>query len=312
MRDTSTALDYNLTNLDRSTWMEQVEEVADEFGYAEPIGEDHTALLIDGNRTLLVSFECMASVRKQNDGAAPAGWGFVQSHGWSSLTLLAEAGIDWFRTPALYGFFDRMIDDGFFDDFDQVLFYGAGAAGYAAAAYSVCAPECRVLLIQPQATLARARAQWDRRFPQTRRLDFTTRFGYAPTMVETADAVTVIHDPTVLEDAVHAQMFDRANTTHLTCPYIGPDAQRALRAMDVLPDLIELAMDGKLTPAVYAPLWRARHQYLPYLRTLMFRVEREERHDRLLARLCRHVGATGNHPMFQDKLAELEARGVAL
>jgi len=312
MKDTATAFEYNLTNLSRSNWTTQIEDIADDFGDSEPVGADHTALLIDAGRSLMVSFESVATVRGQNDGAAPIGWGFVQSHGWSSLTLLANNDPDWFRTPAIYGYFDRMIDDGFFDDFDQILFYGAGAAGYAAAAFSVCAPETQVLVIQPQSTLDPARAKWDRRFPQTRRLDFKTRFGYAPLMVETADKVTVIHDPSILEDAMHAQMFDAPNTTHLTCPYIGPDAQRAMRSMDFLPDLIEQAMDGTLEPASYAELWRARHQFLPFLRTLMHRVEGTERHDRLLARLCRHVGADGKRPLFQEKFAALEAKGVTL
>jgi hypothetical protein len=80
--------------------------------------------LVDAGRTLLVSFESVAGIRKHNDDAAPLGCGFVQSHGWSSLTVMANAELDWFRHPAVYGYFDRMIDDGFFDDFDQILFYG--------------------------------------------------------------------------------------------------------------------------------------------------------------------------------------------
>jgi hypothetical protein len=266
--------------------------------------------LIDAGRTLLVTFESIASARKMNDGTAPLGWGFVQSHGWSSLTLLADSAIDWFRHPAVYGYFDRMIDDGFFDDFDQILFYGAGAAGYAAAAFSVAAPDTNVLVIQPHATLDPDRARWDRRFPESRRLDFKTRFGFAPMMVETAQDVFVVHDPSVVEDAMHASLFDGANTQHMTCPYLGPDAPRHLMAMDVLPELIEYAMDGELTPATYTQLWRARRTHLPYLRTLMHRLDVQEEHEYLLARLCRHVVRGGKRPLFSMKLAELKDRGV--
>ena len=214
MKDMSANFSYELNDLDRTAWIEQVDEIAEEFGYSEPVGPNHTALLIDAGRTLIVSFESVASVRMSNDETAPIGWGFVQSHGWSSLTLLAEHDTDWFRHPAMFGYFDRMIDDGFFDDFDQVLFYGAGAAGYAAAAYSVAAPDAYVLAIQPQATLDPALARWDRRHPEARRLDFTSRFGYAPMMVETAAAVSIIHDPSVSEDAMHASLFNGDNTAH--------------------------------------------------------------------------------------------------
>ncbi len=312
MKDTATTFAYDLGGLDRTTWMGQVEEIADEFGHAEPVGPDHMALLVDAGRTLLVTFETAVGVRKHNDAEAPLGWGFVQSHGWSSLTLMAEAEIDWFRHPAIFGYFDRMIDDGFFDDFDQVLFYGAGAAGYAAAAYSVAAPDANVLIVQPQSTLDPALARWDTRHPEARRLDFTSRFGYAPMMVETAAQVSVIHDPSVIEDAMHACLFNGDNTTHLNCPYLGPDADLALTAMDVLPELIEQAMDGELTQASFADLWRARQTFMPYLRTLLYRLDADERQERLLARLCRHVAKHKNRPLFAKKLAELEARGVTL
>ncbi|MEJ6745505.1 MAG: hypothetical protein QNK98_01850 [Yoonia sp.] len=46
-----------------------------------------------------------------------------------------------------------MIDDGFFEDFYNVLFYGTHGGTYAAAAYSVAAPGCTVLALRPQATL---------------------------------------------------------------------------------------------------------------------------------------------------------------
>lgn len=311
MKDTATTFDYDLVKLDRATWIDRVETIADEFGYAEPVGPSHTAVLIDAGRSLFVSFESVTNVRQHNDSDAPLGWGFVQTHGWSSLTLLADAGTDWFRHPAVFGYFDRLIDDGFFDDFDQILFYGAGAAGYAAAAYSVAAPEARVLAIQPQATLDPTLARWDQRFTVARRLEFTSRFGYAPMMVETADMVSIVHDPSVIEDAMHASLFNGKNTTHLSCPYLGPSADRALNVMDVLPEMIELAMDGDLTRASFATLWRARRGYGPYLRTLMHRLDADEQHERLLLRLCRHMDAKGSRPAFSKKLAELEARGVS-
>lgn len=312
MKDTAALFAYDLGDLDRSVWMEQVEDITDEFGHAEPVGPNHQALLIDAGRTLLVTFETVATVRKHNDGDAPLGWGFVQSHGWSSLTLMADADVDWFRHPAIFGYFDRLIDDGFFDDFDQVLFYGSGAAGYAAAAYSVAAPDAQVLVIQPQSTLDPALARWDTRHPKARRLDFSTRFGYAPMMVETASQVSVIHDPAVIEDAMHASLFNGDNVAQFACPYLGPNADLALMAMDVLPELIEQAMDGDLTPESFATLWRARQTFMPYLRTLLVRLDTDEHHQRLLARLCRQVTKRHNRPMFAKKLAELEARGVSL
>lgn len=312
MKDITTTFAYELNGLNRSEWISSVEHLAEDSGHAHSVGLNHLALFIDAGSTLLVSFESIGSVRRTNDDAAPIGWGFVQSHGWSSLTLMAESETDWFRHPAIFGYFDRMIDDGFFDDFDQILFYGAGAAGYAAAAFSVAAPETRVLAIQPQATLDPSLARWDQRHPEARRLDFTSRFGYAPMMVETAAQVSIIHDPSVIEDAMHASLFKGDNTDHFSCGYLGPDAQRGLLGMDVLPDLIEQAMYGTLTQGSFATLWRARRTHVPYLRTLAHRLEVEDRHDRILARYCRQISDGGNRPFFTKKLAALQARGVTI
>ncbi len=312
MKDVAAAFRYELTGLDRVDWVARVEQTCETYGDFEPIGQKHHALFVDVGRTLLVAFESVAGIRQINDESAPMGWGYVQSHGWSSLTMMSDAEKDWFRDPAIYGYFDRLIDDGFFDDFDTVLFYGAGAAGYAAAAYSVAAPEARVLVIQPQATLEPSLTRWDRRFEQARRLDFTSRFGYAPMMLETAQQAWVVHDPSVIEDAMHATLFDGHNTEHLTCPYLGPNAHRALMTMDSLPELIEQAMEGRLTQQSYAEIWRARQTYMPYLRTLFYRIEAEDRHPRLMARLCRKVGQSGKRPLFDEKLAELEAAGIKI
>lgn len=311
MKDMRSDFAFDLADLDRAGWLEAVDEIAEDHGYAEPVGPDYTALFIDANTTLLVSFEAVATVRAQNDGKAPMGWGFVRDHGWSSLTFLSNEDPDWFRHPAMIGTFDRLIDDGFFDDFDQILFYGQGAAGYAAAAFSVAAPEANVLVIQPQATLARDIASWDRRFAQTRRLDFTSRFGYAPMMVETADSVAVIFDPNITEDAVHASLFSGPNTARFETPYLGPNAARDLASMDILQDMIELAMEGTLTARAFASLWRERQSHAPYLRSLVQKLDKQPQHRQLLAQLCRHVAAQGNRPFFAKKLAELEAEGTS-
>lgn len=310
MKDIAASFQYELSGLDPEAWSETLETVSEEYGYFEPVGPHHSAAFIDAGRTLLVTFEAAATIRSTNAGAAPLGWSFVKDNGWSSLTVMAERAGDWFRHPAMFGFFDRMIDDGFFDDFDQILFYGAGAGGYAAAAFSVAAPDARVLAIQPQATLDAGLAGWDRRFPKARRIDFSSRYGYAPQMVETASDVWIIHDPLILEDAVHASLFQGDNTRHLQCRNLNKRADRSLMTLGIWSDLIEQAMTGELTELSYAHLWRARQDNLKYLRTLFSKLDDAGTHPRLLARLCRTVSEQADRPLFAEKLAELEAKGI--
>ena len=100
--------------------------------------------------------------------------------GWSHLCLLSH-GDTWFRDNRVYGYFDRLIDDGFFDEFEQVIFYGAGACGYAAAAFSVAAPGAKRGDARPQATLDPRVAEWDDRYLHMRRTRSPTATATPPT-----------------------------------------------------------------------------------------------------------------------------------
>jgi hypothetical protein len=60
----------------------------------------------------------------------------------------------------------------------------------------VAAPGARVLAFRPLATLDPAVAGWDDRFPQARRRDWTSRYGFAPAMLDAAAGAAILHDPT--------------------------------------------------------------------------------------------------------------------
>ena len=308
MADHNDLFDLQLEGLDSDAWHARVEELGSALGECTLLGGRYLAAQIDDGPRLLVSFENAPAARESHPEAAPRGWLVARDRGWSTLTLLANDPENWFRDAAAHAFFDRLIDDGYFDEFEEVLFYGVGGAGYAAAAYSVAAPEARVLAIRPQATLNPARAGWDRRFLGQRAKDFTSRFGYAPDMLETAIRAWIIHDPLVPEDAAHATLFAAPNTTLLRTPHLGRTPERELAAMRLLDDLIEEAMHGTLDRENFARHWRARREHLPYLRTLLRQLDKQDR-DGLLARLCRFVlRGNSRRPLFAKHLARIEAQ----
>jgi len=162
---------------------------------------------------LIVKFEHHSDLSAYSSGVL-IGWQLAQEKGWSHLCVLSEHQ-DWFRDPHVIRHFDRLIDNGFSDQFDDVIFYGCYAGGYAAAAYSVSYPMATVIAINPQATLNPSIASWDKRFKHTRRQDFTTRFGYAPKMSESAKNVFVFYDQASPENAMKAALFQGDNVTHL-------------------------------------------------------------------------------------------------
>ncbi|MEO0863824.1 MAG: phosphoadenosine phosphosulfate reductase, partial [Pseudomonadota bacterium] len=162
MQDDVQGFDPDLADLPKGGWLTRLAGVAEAHGFFKPLGKRHFAAHVSGSDTLIVTFETIQGMRALSDNAEPLGWSMVREHGWSHLCVASD-GDTWFRDSHIYGLFDTLIDDGFFDDYEQILFYGAGPCGYAAAAYSVAAPGARVVAIQPQATLDPRVTEWDDR-----------------------------------------------------------------------------------------------------------------------------------------------------
>ncbi len=297
-------LDLDLSGLPQNDWLGRLDELGDAHGYFEQLGSRHFALLIDAGPQLLVTFETLESAR-QNPGARPRGFEFVTQHGWSHLALVSD-GDSWFRDPAVYRFFDRLTDDGFFDRFAAVLFFGIGSGGYAAAAYSVANPGAQVLAIRPQATLDPAQTGWDKRFMAKRRLDFNSRYGYAPDMLDAAGSAFVLCDPGFTPDALHASLFRRPNVTALRCPLLGQRPETGLDAMQITAPLIEQAMEGGLSLASFGALWRTRRSNPNYMRGLLKKAELAGRAG-FVRRLCTQGLATRDSAFYRRKLQELDA-----
>lgn len=294
---------------DRSAWLARIEEIGEEAGYFQTVGSRHWAFFSDEDPVLLVTFETVQSIREREDGL-PMGHEIAKQRGWSSLCLIAD-GETWYRDPAVYRYFDRLVDDAFFEDFDRVVFYGAGMGGYAACAYSVTAPGATVLAIQPVATLDPTIAGWDRRHLQQRRLSFTDRYGFAPAMVEGAGQVFTLFDPAETLDAMHAALFTAPFVTPLRCPYLGARVEHALQQMKLLPDLIFAAGEGGLDAGYFYRAWRARRRYGPYLRGLMAKLDAMRR-PQLAGLLARNVVARMQAPRFRQRLVELTEQGTEL
>lgn len=280
-------------------------------GFQRKLDDDHWVTFLGRGSTLLVTFEPLEITLATDESAMPLGIDFVEDKNWS-LMHFSNRSESWFRSPAMYQFLDELVDDCFFDDFDQVIFYGVGTSGYAAAAFSIVAPGANVMVIRPQATLDIEKAGWDHRYPESRRLRFNDRYGYAPDMLEGAGSAVVLYDPIEHLDAVHASLFQGPNVMRLRCRYMRDTIDLSLKQMDLLHRFIELAAQGELTPSLFYKLMRVRRNHSRYLRSLMFHVDREEQPLRT-AVVCAHVLQRINGPAFRRKLAssrdKLAAKG---
>lgn len=289
-------------------WMEPMDRIADDDGYLEPLGKQHWAFFAEDRTTLLVTFERAEDIRARDD-KLPMAYKICQERGWSLLTIIAE-GDTWWRDPSVWGYFDRLVDDAFFDDFDKVLFMGAGAAGYAACAYAVSAPGCSVLAIAPRATQDPELAGWDRRDMQARRLDFRSRYGYAPDMTEGVGRVWLLHDPLNAADAMHAALFRAPWVTYLNARYTDESTEALLCSMKMLEKLVEEAFAGNLNALSFAKIWRQRRNHGIWLRRLLAAVSSQKR-PKLELMLCRSVSSRMRAPRFAARLKQLEAAAAA-
>lgn len=292
---------------DRDSWLALIDLIGEEEGYFQTVGSRHWAMFVEDSPTLIVSFETMDQARARA-GQMPLAHHVAAAKGWSHLCLIAD-GQTWYRDPAVYAYFDRLVDEAFFEDFDQVLFYGAGPSAYAACAFSVAAPGARVLALNPVATLDPAVAGWDDRFKPARKLDFASRYGYAPDMVDGCAGLSLVFDPRQKADAMHAALFRAPFATALRARYAGGDMESVLSRFGVLTDLVILAADGKLTSASFAKLWRKRRDDAAYLKNLLQDVESSGHKNRALV-LCTNVVNRLKIQRFRKRLAELTEAGA--
>lgn len=297
--------------LSDAEWLEKLRGIGEKDGYFSSLGKDHASIFVERSHDVLfVGFESLFGIRSVSDTGLPVAFDVCGRRGWSHLSLIAQKQ-SWFRDQLVWNYFDRLVDYGFFEDFDKVIFYGAGMCGYAAAAYSVVAPGSQVITVSPQATLDRPLTQWDARFPTTRRMDFESRYAYAPDMLDAAQAAFIIYDPDETEDAMHAALFQGPNIHHHRYRRGGAGAIEAdLRALGLVSILSEKAANGTLTPAKLANVLKLRKRHVPYLRALLARVLSEDR-PALTAALCRAVLKDRPIPRFRQHLEQAERRLAA-
>lgn len=306
MQDVTSTSEQPLAGLSKDAWLAKFSEITEDYGTFRTLNDKHLTAYLEGDETLLVTFESVQGIRALTEAAQPLGWELTKSLGWSNLCIASD-GDTWFRDRVVWGYIDELIDEGFFDEFDKIIFYGAGPCGYAAATYSVAAPGSTVVAIQPQATLDPRVTAWDDRFSEHRRLDFTSRYGFAPEMIDAAENIFVLFDPNEQLDAMHAALFHKPHMRSLRVRHLGSAVQTDLMEMNILNRILVQAESGKLSTTSFAKLYRARRDHPPYLRRLLAALDAEGR-DGLALRLARYVTQKMKAPRFQRRLAELKAK----
>jgi pimeloyl-ACP methyl ester carboxylesterase len=219
----------------------------------------HTALFYQrSNRTLVVTFDNMKS-RETPSPAYPWGYDFLAKQDYSHLGIVMRRRNDWFRHKDLANFFDMLRDDGFFDTFDNVVFYGSSMGGYGALAYASASPGARVVTFSPQTSLDPAHVPFESRYRNGfARGDWSGPYLDGAFEARTASQVIVFYDPYEGIDRSHVLRLE-ANTrlNRMKMPFAGHDTMRRLVMQEILPEICFLALEGKLTAKCFNNKLRA-------------------------------------------------------
>ena len=306
MRDLAYADQLDLSNLTMSEWLDALNDLDSDDIFVEYLEKNHGAVLQENGPVLIVTFETYSAFAKRESLAHPLGWDIANRFGWSSLTILCDQ-FDWFRSKHIYAYFDRLVGDGTIDQFERAIFLGIGETSHSAAAFSLVATHCDVVLFGPIASLATDVASWDTRFPAARRLDFTSRFGYAPSLVETAQNVYMFYDKSNPVETMHATLFKGENINRFAAPLQGI-AWGALTSRPFVIESLKHIVAGADAHVHFTHL-RGRRRSTAYLRKLLLRAQQMNR-PWMVKIICEHtLSIYENAPRF---IKALEAANHAL
>jgi len=121
VRDTGSMLQENFSDLSFDEWLETINTYEDENCTVDFLGPDHAAIMQESGKNLIVHFENHQDINANWRWGRPLGWQLASEAGWSSLSLVSRER-SWFRDPYVYAYFDRLIDDGILDNFENFVF----------------------------------------------------------------------------------------------------------------------------------------------------------------------------------------------
>ena len=271
---------------ENDSWPTIARALAGTQGFFSQGPQGHSFLFMPRDpKVLVVTFDNLDIAMNKRADRRPWGYDFIEKQGWSMLGVLA-GGWTWYREPWVSQQFDKLREEGFFDQFDRVVFYGASMGGYAAAAFSAACPGADVVIISPQSTLDRRLVPFETRYHTAWGYDYSGPYGDAAEVSKSARRVTILFDPYEPLDAGHVARFTGENVVKLRCPLMGHRLGSSLSQMGLLSRTILRALSSQLDPVAFYADLRARHAFPRYQKELFRKTLQRNRPD-----LARRVGA---------------------
>lgn len=241
-----------------------------------------------GSNVLFVTFD---PLKKSDRSDAPRPWLYeeVRSNGYSVLGLIAKRQ-DWYRNADTPDVISELAGQGFFADFDRVVFAGTDSGAYAALTYSRLVPGCDVLALAPITSLNKKIVPFENRFAYPlKSLDWTT-----PEYLDAADAapaanhVYVLYDPFLDEEKLHATRIAGDNIEYIKCRHFGGRLTRHLESCGALEGLVGAVGAGQFSAKAFAGSLGGRRKQRNWCKKLLFDLS-DRNHPKLALALAEKI-----------------------
>lgn len=288
----------------------QAMQIGNECGFFR----DHDlacAMFARGNKQLIVSFCNLASF--QDEQRMPWLYGKSQQYGWSILGIMAKKK-DWYRNNSAPEIILKLVAEGFFLEFDRIVFTGTSMGGFAALTLSSLVPGSQVLAFSPQSTLDAPLVPFDKRYKWARK---NTDWIYpelkdAAQLTQVSEKIFIVLDPMIPEDRQHVDRISPDNLVRLNCRFMGHTLPNSLKRAGVLDHLICSVMDDNFSQKGFYMEFRSGRRNMITWRKSLINSAIERDHPRLALAVCERTLQDGGGPFFRKtktRLMEEYAKG---
>lgn len=262
-------------------WFVELYPGGDGAGFLQKL-ERHSVLFHQRSAAkLVVSFDNIANANDLSFAREPWGWKFFRDEGRSHMGVFARTKA-WYRDPEIISYFQNCAAEGFFEQFDHVVFAGASMGGFGALTFSELVPGAHVIAFNPQTTLDERLVPWETRYRFGQVQDWDLPLGDAARTVKKAGKAYVFYDPFFDLDRQQVTRLQGDNVLLLKTWFSNHFAAPMLRKLDILKPVMLKAMDGTLTADEFYRMMRARRRLPMVMRAI--EAQAGERHPQLVGR----------------------------
>lgn len=211
---------------------------------------------------LLVTFDNLSNVRDRSPQRLPWAYKYARDAKASHLGIMAHRG-DWYRETNLIARMQTLADDGFFANYERVLFAGSSMGAFGALSFSALVPGAHVLAFNPQSTLDPKLVPWESRYAKGQKQDWSLPFSDPACHLENATQVSVFFDPYFEPDKRHFERLSSPSVQAYKCWFSNHKSAVFLRKIGALKPVMDEALFGELTQEKFYRLYRCRRN-LPW------------------------------------------------